>query len=139
MSFETHIRGLYERHGELTATLVVDEARPKTAPLHPFFEWDDKVAAAEHRLEQARAMIRRVTFVVEPQSAEELPERKVREFQVVTDTTTGAPRPVYRRVTDFSAEERLEVQERMKRAIASLVATYRDYDEFWDAIRELAA
>lgn len=138
MSFEPHLRGLYDRHGELTASLVVDEARPKNAPLHPFFEWDDKAAAEEFRLTQARAMIRRVTFVVASQG-EGLEDRKVREFRVVTDTKTGSPRPVYRRVSDFSAEEQVEVRERMKRAIASLVATYREYDEFWEAIRELAA
>lgn len=138
MSFAPHIRKLYEQHGELTAGMVVQSARPKNAPLHPYFEWDDKAAAEEFRLEQARSMIRRVTFVIEDED-EGVPERSVREFQVVTDVREDAPRAVYRRVTDFSGEEQEEVRERIQRAIASLVAQYRDYDEFWLAIRKLAA
>lgn len=50
-------------HGELTAALVVDESRPESAPLHPAFEWDDAVAAEEHRKHQARSMIRAVQVV----------------------------------------------------------------------------
>lgn len=137
MSFEPHIRKLYEANGELTAPMVLDSARPDNAPLHPYFEWDDATAAEEYRLEQARSLIRRVTFVVEPQG--ETPAHVVREFQVVTSTDGGQPRKVYRRVTDLTAEEREEVLDRMRRSIASLVSTYRDYSEFWTAIRELAA
>lgn len=138
MSFEPHIRGLYDTYGELTAPLVVESARPSDAPLHPFFEWDDARAAEAHRLEQARSMIRRVRFVVEDEE-DGIPERALREFQHVVDTSGGEPRRVYRRVTDFSPEERDEVRERMQREIAALVARYREFDSFWVAIRKLAA
>lgn len=52
-------------HGELTASLVVDEARPDHAPLHPAFEWNDEIAAELHRQHQARTMIRAVQIVQE--------------------------------------------------------------------------
>lgn len=47
----------------LTAAAVVEESKPKDAPLHPAFEWNDKRAAHEHRLWQARQVIRCVQVV----------------------------------------------------------------------------
>lgn len=138
MSFEPLLRGLYEQHGELTAPLVVDEARPSGAPLHRYFQWDDAVAAEEYRLEQARSMIRRVRFVVESQDGS--PRDVVREFRVVTEVHGDSePRRVYRRVSEMTPAEREEVLDRMRRSIASLVRSYREYDEFWTALREQIA
>lgn len=54
---------IYQNNGELTAPLVVDEARPDDAPLHPAFEWNDEVAAELHREHQARTMIRSVEII----------------------------------------------------------------------------
>ncbi|MBM4179857.1 MAG: hypothetical protein FJ211_11105 [Ignavibacteria bacterium] len=51
---------IQDHHGELTAPLVVDEARPDDAALHPAFEWDDEIAAELHRQHQARTLIRSV-------------------------------------------------------------------------------
>lgn len=52
-----------ERDGLLTSAAVVEAARSDASPLHPRFEWDDTVAAHEHRLHQARGLIR--TFEAE--------------------------------------------------------------------------
>lgn len=52
-----------EREGRLHAADVVEEAKPKTAPLHPAFEWRDGVAAASWREHQARNLIRSVVEV----------------------------------------------------------------------------
>jgi len=52
-------------NGELTAPLVVQDARPDDAPLHPVFEWNDEVAAELHREHQARNLIRSVQIVRE--------------------------------------------------------------------------
>lgn len=60
-----------QQHGELKPPIVVDEARPKDALLHPAFEWDDFTAAELHRQNQARHLIRAVQVVkdnCEPQS-----------------------------------------------------------------------
>jgi hypothetical protein len=55
---------IWKKNGkQLIAPDVVDEARPKTAVLHPCFEWDNKVAAEAHRLSQARLLIRTVRIV----------------------------------------------------------------------------
>lgn len=50
-------------HGAITAPLVVDEARPTDALLHLAFEWNDLVAAEQHRQHQARNLIRSVQII----------------------------------------------------------------------------
>ncbi len=46
--------------GEVNPRLLVGHARPVASPLHSFFEWDDKTAAEEYRVEQARGIIQAV-------------------------------------------------------------------------------
>lgn len=60
-----------DKHGELTAPVVVEEARPKNAALHPVFEWNDRLAAELHRQHQARNLIRSVQVVRETESKPE--------------------------------------------------------------------
>lgn len=52
-----------KKRGELKTAEVVEEARPKDAPLHPVFEWRDDVAAEEYRKQQARQLIRGIKVV----------------------------------------------------------------------------
>lgn len=49
---------IHTTKGGLRPSEVVAEARSKDSPLHGEFEWDDKKAGAEHRLNQARQLIR---------------------------------------------------------------------------------
>lgn len=51
-------------NGRLDSKAVVDASRPKTAPLHPVFEWNDKKAAEKWRMDQASHMIRHIDVVV---------------------------------------------------------------------------
>jgi hypothetical protein len=44
---------------------LLDSAKPKDSPIHHLFEWDDKVAANEHRLHTARVLIRSIVVRVE--------------------------------------------------------------------------
>ena len=53
-----HVQSLY---GTITPTHVVDYAEAKDSPLHRYFEWNDKKAADQHRLQQARQLIASVT------------------------------------------------------------------------------
>lgn len=59
-----HIEMLREKFkGELTPQDILDDAQHDNSPLHSFFEWDDSVAAAQHRLAQARGLIRAVVAI----------------------------------------------------------------------------
>jgi hypothetical protein len=51
-----------EKLGAPTAEEVVDAARSTASPLHPYFEWNDTVAAVKYRLEQAREIIRAIVI-----------------------------------------------------------------------------
>lgn len=63
----THLEVLRaEGKGELTPDAVVADARNPNSPLHSHFEWDNGKAAEQHRLAQARRLIRAVvvTYVM---------------------------------------------------------------------------
>lgn len=84
-----------EEQGRLTAESVIDAARPKEAPLHPAFEWDNKQAADNYRKEQARRLIRAVVRVETPITPEH------REYVLVrSDDAESAETPTeYRPMT----------------------------------------
>lgn len=57
---------LYSRYSStFTPRDVLEAARPKSSPIHKYFDWDDKTAAEKYRLEQARRLVRAITIVVE--------------------------------------------------------------------------
>lgn len=77
-----------DKHGELKPRHVVDESRPTKAPLHPIFEWNDKKAADEYRLHQARNIIN----VIQITTIDDKGRRNtVPEFVNVSTPTEGAP------------------------------------------------
>ena len=59
-----------DKYGQTTASNVVDESRPEEAVLHEAFEWDDEVAAEEHRKTQARSLIKTVR-VIHPEKGDQ--------------------------------------------------------------------
>lgn len=50
--------------GVLEPEAVVEASRPATAPLHPYFEWDDAKAAEKYRKDQAGHLIRCITVEI---------------------------------------------------------------------------
>lgn len=65
------IDGLSSANGAVTAETVVSEARRPTSPIHRYFEWDDDKAAMQHRLVQARHLLRSVRIVVRKVGSDE--------------------------------------------------------------------
>lgn len=88
--------------GVLTAEAVVDRSKDANAVLHPLFTWPNAKAAAEHRLEQARTMMRSVVVVVD--GAEEEPFRHYLCIQNTDDEDDDAPSHVYVRTIDAMAD-----------------------------------
>jgi hypothetical protein len=64
------------RDGTIRPDVVVDEARPEEAPLHPAFEWRDPVAAEQWREHQASTLIKVVRVV--PSTPQEIRVASVR-------------------------------------------------------------
>lgn len=75
---------LLEKDGRLDPADVVEAARNPDSILHGYFEWDDSEAAKQHRLGQARQLIRRVKIEV---VVRDVPVDVVR---YVRDTEDGA-------------------------------------------------
>lgn len=58
------LEGMAARGLPVTPEVIVEEARPKSAPLHGLFEWDDRVAAESHRRHQARQIVNHLQIVL---------------------------------------------------------------------------
>lgn len=80
---------IYHSTGELTPVAVVRAASVPDHPLHSQFEWDDREAAVQHRLSQARNLIRSVQ--VRFMTAEE--EGVIRQWHAAR--RVGSERPGY--------------------------------------------
>lgn len=72
--------------GELTPEDVLADAKNDNSPLHSFFEWDDSAAAHQHRLQQARGMIRSIVAVY---VHDDKPSTKMRAYVHIKES--GAP------------------------------------------------
>ncbi|MGE0290278.1 MAG: hypothetical protein AB7P16_28685 [Bradyrhizobium sp.] len=75
--------------GELTAQEVVDDARNPNSPLHSYFEWNDGIAAAQHRLKQARGLIRAVVAIYRDEAVEKKPVVRVKAFTHIPEGETS--------------------------------------------------
>lgn len=69
--------------GPLSPEVVVQEARSRDSPLHPYFDWNDKEASDNWRVHQARMMISHIQIVVEGRN-----DPPVRVFYNVVDADT---------------------------------------------------
>lgn len=65
------LEDIEKESGEVTAELLLKKATPKDSELHTLFEWDNKKAAGEWRLHQARQIIGAVAVVYEEEEKEE--------------------------------------------------------------------
>ncbi|MCA9173904.1 MAG: hypothetical protein KDB14_05395 [Planctomycetales bacterium] len=113
--------------GELLPEHVVEAASRKRSPLHEVFDWDDKEAAHQWRLEQARSLIRAVV-VYETESETEKPTRAFLSVRVESPTAT---RNVYKTTADALSNEsdRLHVLRVAKGELAAFRAKYRQLTE----------
>lgn len=62
---------IYQKHGNLIPSNVVEESRDETSVLHPCFEWNDAAAAEKYRETQAGLILRNITVVSESVGNEE--------------------------------------------------------------------
>jgi hypothetical protein len=95
------------------ATELVERSRDKQSPTHGLFEWVDKKAAEEYRIEKAIQIIASIYVVFEEQ-----PERPpVRAFPVVTHDGKKGPYPLRKVLEskDLTAMMLEEAQRDMKR------------------------
>lgn len=112
-----------ERAGELTPARVVEVSKPKDAPLHNEFEWNDRKAAGKYREIQARHLI---MCLVVTDETDDVETRPVRAFFPVTDD--GA----YTHITRIASEEdmREALLERAQKELTAIQRKYQSLQEF---------
>jgi hypothetical protein len=123
------VRQIYARDGEVRASVLVEEARPKESPAHDAFEWRDKVAAHEYRLTQARQMIRLVTI-----------ERGDYESQLVhvaSEKGDQVREGVYKPI-DVIVESPTEFETALSAALQRLASARKAVEELSVAARKLS-
>lgn len=59
--YQNEVQKVFHKYNYVTPSKLVEVASVKTNGLHPFFNWDNKKAAHQYRLHQARNLIRVVT------------------------------------------------------------------------------
>jgi hypothetical protein len=121
-----HLELLRKKHkNELTPDDVVKDAKNGNSPLHPFFEWDDSAAAQQHRLSQARGLIRSVVAIYKE---DEKPPRRMRAFVHIAEA--GAPH--YRDTAHAMSQTRTRdiVLRQAWREFQSWRKRYEELDEF---------
>ena len=81
------LEDIEQENGEITAELFLKKATPKDSELHKLFEWDNKKAANEWRLHEARRIIGAVAVVYEENKTE---PKTTRAFVNVGDIHKGS-------------------------------------------------
>lgn len=133
-----------KRDQEVTPATVVRESTDPTAPLHSWFEWDDSAAAEEHRISQARQLIRTLHVVYVRNDTEE-PLPPVRAYVSVIDKppldmdvrqpTTRSYQPIAKVVSSEDLRDQYRRQ-----AFSTLCLwrdRYQDIEEFTRIFREI--
>lgn len=95
---------LYEQtEGALSPEVVVEFARDSASALHARFEWDDTAAAHQHRLTQARKLLRVFVTVI---------HKKASPFRVFVSLPDDRKQPGggYRLTVDVLSDQKLREQ-----------------------------
>ena len=124
-----HIEELDLQYGEVTPKILVDDARPEGALMHPLYEWNDSVAAEKYRCNQAKKILSELITVHVSQEESEL-EKPVRAFvSVKPRNETASFRPIVAALSDdetkkqviANAKLELESYERKYRGIIDII------------------
>jgi hypothetical protein len=120
---EDALKDIFDKHGMVTPSLVVEAAKDAASPLHEEFMWDDADAAAQFRLIQARKIIRKHKIVYEgaPVKFVHVPRIKVpddpsREGSYLPITMVVRQQSMFERALD----EALQKLAAAERAVADL-------------------
>lgn len=130
------VLALRRRRGSITPEEVIAFAADENTALHAMFEWDDSEAARQHRISQARLVLRMTIEVVREY------HEPIRAFvSLSTDRGTGGG---YRRMRDVMNDPEARAV-LLQDALAELrmyqakYAGLRELDKLWDAAAEIEA
>lgn len=116
--------------GQLTRASVVDRARPKDAPLHALFQWDDTIAAEEYRKDQAGKLIQNLV-IVQPREEPEKPPIVYRAF-------VNSNENVQQDGTYINLHRAVSSPETLSILLSNAKRELRSFREKYDLLSELA-
>lgn len=114
-----------QQHGELTPEDVLADAANHNSPLHSFFEWDDTEAARQHRLQQARGLIRAVVAIY---TSDDRPAVRTKAYVHINEPSA----PHYREASHAMSQTKTRqmVLQRAWRELHQWRVRYKDLREF---------
>lgn len=128
----TEIQAVYDKHGTLTPDILVEEARPKTHPLHSrIFDRNRTEAAESWYRHRAHELIQSVKVVYK--MTEEGPHH-VRSWQAIRSETGYVYEPSEEIVND-DLKTQIVLQD-MQREWKQLQRRYGNFKEFVSMVRE---
>lgn len=136
MNLREHLQQIYDEHGRLTPELVVETASDPDHPLYGRFEWLDAEAAHQHRLDQARGLIRQVRVTYRNSSGEQRSTRSYHSFRAPEGGYSYVPTE---KVVESPMLTRILLAD-MRRDWLALKRRYESFEEFAEMIKgDLAA
>lgn len=130
-----YIEELDKQYGEVTPQILLDDARPETALLHPLYEWNDGIAAEKYRLSQSRKILSDLVAVQVEQIKNDRLKEPVRAFVSVNKEKEKASfRPITVAMSNEQTRERV-----VENALSELNACKRKYDgliDFCEIVRQ---
>ncbi|WP_379069356.1 hypothetical protein ACHMW4_03955 [Mesorhizobium sp. UC22_110] len=125
-----HLELLRKQHqNELTPEDVLEDAKHDNSPLHPYFEWSDSAAAHQHRLAQARGLIRSVVAIY---VSEDKPAVRTKAFVHIAEPSA----PHYREASHAMSQQKTRkmVLQQAWRELQAWKSRYKHLQEFSDLI-----
>lgn len=111
--------------GKLRPADVVETSRPEEAALHPCFTWDDAIAAEQHRLWEARELIREVTVIIN--------DKKTAAYYSIQQSQPSRASSYY-----VPAELLIESPDEFQMALEMLIQKFESAKRALETLRELA-
>lgn len=132
-----HITELENKFGEVTAEILLEDARPEGSLLHPLYCWDDTKAAEKYRLIQSGKILSELV-TVHVKVVDDQEEPKPITVRAFTSVSSGNERASYRSTTFVMSQE--DTRERvLANALADirmLEKKYSDLIDFTDVVEQ---
>lgn len=116
-------------YGALTPENILEGSKEVNSVLHGLFVWDDKLAANQYRLQQARTILNNIEITIitngEP--------RQLPVFEMITKDNQR----VYKNIEEFTAPDAEEVRKQTVREINSLKNKLAFFNQFSKATKKL--
>jgi hypothetical protein len=120
------LKKLEDKDGRMPSETIVEAAKSPKHVLHPHFEWNDKLAAHQHRLQQARHLVSLIR--VEDADGEPVPA-----YYSIADKEGIAYRPHDKVVTSHELQH--AVLKQAERDLSAFLVRYRVLQDVCDMVR----